>query len=427
MSGVLLVLYVLCAVASAFFSAAETAITSLTDAVIHRMKSEGRRGAERLERLRADLPRTLGTLLVGNTLTNAAAGSLGAALAIGTFGDKWGVVVATAFTSLLLLVVAEVTPKTLAARRPEALALLLRGPIEIFVKVLSPFTALLSAVARWILGPFGVEEPADVTEADVKSVIALSQEHGALKREETELLHAVLAFGDTPVRDAMVPRARIVCLDVGSSFAQVEALCREHRFSRYPVVRGGEDEVVGILHVKDLFDVTDAEEATFDVARYLRPAVFVPELKRAEDLFREMRRRRFHMAIVVDERGAVAGLVTLEDLVEEIVGDIFDEHDEPLRRPETEGAALLVEGGYSLASLERDLGVSFGEPEAETVAGFLLRRFGRIPRTGARIRAEGVDFVVERASPRAIERVRIQRAEAPRPAEAHETGKAKPE
>jgi CBS domain containing-hemolysin-like protein len=274
------------------------------------------------------------------------------------------------------------------------------------------------------LGPFGVEESADVTEEDVKSVISLSREQGGLKREESDLLHAVLAFGDTPVRDAMVPGARIVSLDVASSFDRVEAVCREHRYSRYPVTRGHEDEVVGILHVKDLFDVSDAEEATFDLSRYLRPAVFVPELKRAEDLFREMRRRRFHMAIVVAESGAVAGLVTLEDLIEQIVGDIFDEHDEPAPPPVAEGTSLLVEGAYPLASLERDLSVSFDDPEAETVAGFLLRKFGRIPRAGARTRAGGVEFLVERATPRAIERVRILRPDAPRPADDPDNRKA---
>ena len=422
--GLLFVLYVACAASSAFFSSAETAITSLTDAAIFRLKNQGRRGAERLEKLRDDLPRTLGTLLAGNTLANAAAGSLGAALAISVFGEKWGVLVATLLTSILLLVVSEVTPKTLAARRPESLALFFVGPIEMFVRILAPLTALLSGIAHWILGPFGVEQAVDVTEEDVKSVIALSHEQGALKREESELLHAVLAFSDKPVRDAMVPRARIVSLDVSYPFEKIETVCREHRYSRYPVTRGQEDEVVGILHVKDLFDVTDAEEKAFDLSRYLRPAVFVPELKRAEDLFREMRRRRFHMAIVVDESGSVAGLVTLEDLIEQIVGEIFDEHDEPPGHPVPEGSSLLVEGAYPLASLERDLGVSFGDPEAETVAGFLLRRFGRIPRTGARTRVEGVELLVDRASPRAIERVRIVRPQMPSPVPGAEIRKA---
>ena len=152
------------------------------------------------------------------------------------------------------------------------------------------------------------------------------------------------------------------------------------------------------------------------MSRYLRPAVFVPELKRSEDLFREMRRRRFHMAVVVDESGAVAGLVTLEDLIEQIVGDIFDEHDEPAGRPERDGTSLLVEGAYPLTSLERDLGASFDDPDDETVAGFLLRKFGRIPRAGARTREGDLEFLVERASPRAIERIRILRVPAAPPA-----------
>jgi CBS domain containing-hemolysin-like protein len=413
---ILVVLYVLCAGASAFFSSAETAITSLTDAAIFRMKSAGEKSAERLERMRNDLPRTLGTLLVGNTLANAAAGSLGAGLAISAFGEKWGVLIATVLTTLLLLVVSEVTPKTLAARRPDRVALLFVGPIEFFVRLLAPVTHLLSAVARWILGPFGADEPADVTDEDVKSIINLSREQGGIKREESELLHAVLAFGQTPVREAMVPRARIVLLPVSASFEQVEAVCRDHRYSRYPVFRQNTDNIVGILHVKDLLDVSDSEEKAFEMSRYLRPAIFVPELKRSEDLFREMRRHRFHMAVVVDESGAVAGLVTLEDLIEQIVGDIFDEHDEPASRPERDGTSLLVEGAYSLASLERDLGASFDDPDDETVAGFLLRKFGRIPRAGARTREGDLEFLIERASPRAIERIRILRVPAAHPA-----------
>jgi putative hemolysin len=413
---ILVVLYVLCAGASAFFSSAETAITSLTDAAIFRMKSAGEKSAERLERMRNDLPRTLGTLLVGNTLANAAAGSLGAGLAISAFGEKWGVLIATVLTTLLLLVVSEVTPKTLAARRPDRVALLFVGPIEFFVRLLAPVTHLLSAVARWILGPFGADEPADVTDEDVKSIINLSREQGGIKREESELLHAVLAFGQTPVREAMVPRARIVLLPVSASFEQVEAVCRDHRYSRYPVFRQNTDDIVGILHVKDLLDVSDSEEKAFEMSRYLRPAIFVPELKRSEDLFREMRRHRFHMAVVVDESGAVAGLVTLEDLIEQIVGDIFDEHDEPASRPERDGTSLLVEGAYPLASLERDLGARFDDPDDETVAGFLLRKFGRIPRAGARTREGDLEFLVERASPRAIERIRILRVPAAHPA-----------
>lgn len=408
----LVVLYGVAALVSAFFSAAETALTSVSEANVFRFREEGRRGVESLERLRANLARTIGTLLVGNNIANTAAGSIGAAIAIGRFGERWGILVATAVTAVVILVVAEVTPKTLAARRSGVIALALARPIEIAVTLFSPLTTLIAGAANFILRPLGggTPEAADVTEADVKSLISLGHEQGMFEKEEKEILHAFLEFGDTPVRDAMVPRARMVSLSVGAEFEAVEALCREHRYSRFPVYRESPDDVVGVLHVKDLFDVTDEEERRFDLARYLRPAVFVPELKRAGDLFREMRRRRFHLALVVDELGAISGLVTLEDLVEEVLGDIADEHDEPTSRPKADGASVVIEGGYALAALERDFALSLDEPDVETVAGLLLKKFGRIPRTGEKARVAELELLVERASPRAIERVRITRA-----------------
>jgi putative hemolysin len=411
----LFLLLLLCVVVAAFFSAAETALTSLSDASVLRMKDEGRRNAVRLERLRADLPRTLGTILVGNNAVNTAAGTIGAAIAISHLGEKWGVIVATVVTTVVLLVVAEVTPKTLAARRPSAVALGVARPVELFVRLFAPLTGVLSRTVNALLSPFGPgrRTTPDLTEEDVRSVITLSHRQGALAPEETAILHAVLSFGDRPVREVMVPRARIVSLPVTASFSEIEAIGRESRYSRYPVWRENPDDVVGILHLKDLFAVTDAEERAFDMKRHLRPAIIVPELKRLEDLFREMRRHRYHMAIVVDESGAVAGLVTLEDLIEEIVGDILDEHDEPVRLPVSDGTSLIVEGAYPLASLERDLGVTFGETEVETAAGLLLRRFSRIPRAGVRWREGDLEFLVERASPRAIERIRITRTNRP--------------
>jgi putative hemolysin len=407
----LLAVWAAAGLASAFFSGSETALTSVTDASIFRLKEQGRHGADRLARLRAQLGRTLSTLLIGNTVANITAGALGTAIAIPILGERWGVLVATIVTTVLLLIVSEVTPKTLAARRSDEFALAVARPVEVLVRLLSPFTRVLAAIARVLLGPFGVSEETrlDVSEADVRSLITLSEKQGTLEAEEKEILHNVLDFADTPVRDAMVPRARMVTIPVTAGYAELRRLLDEHRYSRYPVWRGTPDEIVGLLHVKDLFDVTDAEERAFDMARHLRPAVFVPDLKRLGELFRDMRRRRFHMAIVVDELGAIDGLVTLEDLIEQMLGDIADEHDEPVARPVSDGTSLIVEGGYPLSSLERDLGLAFDEPEAETVAGLLLRKFGRIPRTGARTRILAHEFVVERASERAIERIRITR------------------
>lgn len=405
----LLVLYSVCIGTSSFFSGSETALTTLSDAAVFRLKEKKHPQAVRLERLRAHLPQTISTLLIGNNLVNIAAGSIGTVLAIEALGEKWGVVTATVVTTLLLLVFGEVTPKTLAARNAERFACLAAPVIELLSTLFAPLAKVLSRVAAVLLRPFGgrASGPADVTEDDVRSLISLSHEHGQLEQEEKDILHAVLAFGDRPVVDAMVPRAKMVLLPADATFEKVEAIGRVWRYSRLPVYRDTPDDIVGILHVKDLFDVTDAEEKSFNLARHLRPAIFIPEQKRSGDLFREMRRRRFHMAVVVDELGAVSGLVTLEDLVEQILGDIDDEHDEEADSPVIDGASILIEGSYPVASLERDLGLSLDEPEMETVAGFLLKRFGRIPRTGARTWLGDTEFVVERASPRAIERIRI--------------------
>ncbi len=407
----LLILYFVCICASSFFSGSETALTTLSDAAVFRLKEKKHPQAGRLERLRGHLPQTISTLLIGNNLVNIAAGSIGTLLAIEALGEKWGVVAATVATTLLLLVFSEVTPKTLAARNAERFACLAAPVIELLLTLFAPLAKILSRITAVLLRPFGGAAfgPAGVTEDDVRSLISLSHDQGQLEREEKEILHAVLAFGDSPVVDAMVSRARMVLLPADASFEKVEAIGRVWRYSRFPVYRDTPDDIVGILHVKDLFDVTDEEETTFDLSRHLRPAIFIPEQKHSGDLFREMRRRRFHMAIVVDELGAVSGLVTLEDLVEQILGDIDDEHDEEADSPVIDGASILIEGSYSVAALERDLGLSLDESEMETVAGFLLKRFGRIPRTGARTWLGGVEFVVERASPRAIERIRITR------------------
>jgi putative hemolysin len=408
---ILLALFSACIVLSSFFSGTETALTTLSDATVFRLKERKHPQAVRLERLRGHLPQTISTLLIGNNLVNIAAGSIGTVLAIEALGEKWGVVTATVVTTLLLLVFGEVTPKTLAARNAERVACVAAPVVDLLAKLLAPLARLLSGVAGVLLRPFGgrTTATADVTEEDVKSLISLSHDQGQLESEEKDILHAVLEFGDRPVVEAMVPRAKMILLPADASFEKVEAIGRVWRYSRLPVYRDTPDDIVGILHVKDLFDVTDAEEKSFTLARFLRPAIFVPELKRSGDLFREMRRRRFHMAIVVDELGAVSGLVTLEDLVEQMLGDIDDEHDEEAAVPVLDGASILIEGSYPVASLERDLGVSLEEPEMETVAGFLLKRFGRIPRTGARTWLGDTEFVVERASPRAIERIRITR------------------
>jgi len=241
----------------------------------------------------------------------------------------------------------------------------------------------------------------------MKSVINLGADEGVIHGEERRLLHKVLEFGDRTVRDIMLPRTKIVALAETASFEEVGRVLREHQFSRLPIYRGAVDNIVGILHAKDLFSITDAEEKNFRLAQWVDPPFLVPESQRAEDLFREMRRRRTHMAVVVDEFGGTAGLVTIEDAIEELLGPIADEYDEeegPGFQPAGE-RRFLLEGTLRLDDLEEQFGIALPREEAETIAGHLLLRFGRIPRKGERWRGRRADFVVEEATPTAIKKV----------------------
>jgi CBS domain containing-hemolysin-like protein len=206
----------------------------------------------------------------------------------------------------------------------------------------------------------------------------------------------------------MVPRTKIVALPETAKFENLKALLREQKLSRLPVYRGSIDNIVGILHAKDLFDLSDADEKSFELVKYLDPPFLVPEFKRAEDLFREMRRRHTHMAVVVDEHGGTAGLVTIEDAIEELLGPIQDEYDE--EKPGFEAAGernYLLEGSLRLDELEDQFGIRLPRDEAETIAGHLMLRFGRIPRRGERWKGRFAEFVIEDATPTSIRKVRM--------------------
>jgi CBS domain containing-hemolysin-like protein len=254
----------------------------------------------------------------------------------------------------------------------------------------------------------------------MKSLFNLGAEEGVIHGEERKLLHKVLEFGDKTVREIMVPRTKVVALPETAGFEDVSLVLREHKFSRLPVYRGSLDNIVGILNAKDLFDLTDEAERDFSLDRYLDPPFLVPEFKRAEDLFREMRRRRTHIAIVVDEHGGTAGIATIEDALEELLGPIQDEYDEE----ETPGFVAagermyLLEGSYRLDDIEEQFGLSLPRDEAETIAGHLMLRFGRIPRKGERWKGRRAEFIVEDATPTAIRAVRmiLPREPAPPPA-----------
>jgi putative hemolysin len=407
---VLLVLLALSLALSAFFAGAETALVSLSRIDLQTLREKGDRRASILRNLKAHTSRLLATILIGQNLFITTASSLATLIATAWLGETYGAAAAIVFSTIVLFIFAEMTPKSIAAASPVAISRAVAVPMAWTMKVLSPVVNVLVKISTGMLRALGVPEKAPtLTEEEMKSLFNLGAEEGVIHGEERKLLHNVLEFGDKTVRDIMVPRTKVVALPETARFDDVRLVLKEHQFSRVPVYRGTLDNVVGILNAKNLFDLSDEEERNFSLDRYLDAPFLVPEFKRAEDLFREMRRRRTHMAIVVDEHGGTAGIATIEDVVEELLGEIQDETDEE----ETPGfvaageRTYLLEGGFRLDDIEEQFGLSFPRDEAETIAGHLMLRFGRIPRKGERWKGRRAEFIVEDATPTAIRSVRM--------------------
>ncbi len=401
-------------IGSFFFSGTETALTALGDAKARQLRERlGDRG--RILDLWIEHPRqVLTTLLIGNNLVNIAATAIATSAATRLFGSA-GVGIATGVMTLLVLVFGEITPKTLAREHAEAVAPFVLRVLWPFYVVSYPvawaFVKVTGGVAR-LLGAKSARAP--VTSEDIDFIIGLGSEVGALEGVKKELLTSVLEFTDLRVKEIMVPRTSVVALDVDTPYDGVLQLIEESEHSRIPVFDGTIDNIIGVLYVKDLLgalrrQTLDAEH--FDVREYLRSPFFVPEVMKVSRLLTEMQARRTHLAIVVDEFGGTSGIVTLEDVVEEIVGEIHDEYDvaQRLIRVLPDGK-LLVDAGLPLRELEDVLEIEFPKDgDYETVGGFLTATAGQVPPPGSVVAYAGWTFTVRAADEKRVSAVEIER------------------
>jgi len=395
---------------SAFFSASETAITTLWPWKVKELaEAEGGRGPFSL--LERDVTRFLTTILVGNNLVNIAATALVTDLATKAFGSA-GVGIATGAMTFLVLFFGEITPKSLAVHHADRLARLVIGPIYWLSVLLYPIGRFFTWASTLILRALGLE-PRDeplVTEDELRLILAGAERSGAIEEAEEDMIQGVLELGETQVKEIMVPRVEMVAIRADANLRAFLDLVREHRFSRYPVYEENVDRVVGIALIKDLLDyVDDGRLDEVRVGAIAHDPYFVPESMPVWNLLLELRRRKIHMAIVVDEFGGTAGLVTLEDIIEEIVGEIYDETDEleqaiqPLA-----GGAYLIDAQTPLDDVAEVLDVKFPEGEYETLSGFLYDRFGYIPKEGEALAFDGWRFLITEADERKVELVRAE-------------------
>jgi Mg2+/Co2+ transporter CorB len=400
---------------SALFSAAETALTGASRARMHQLERDGDRAARRVNRLLGDRETMIGAVLLGNNLINILSSALATEVLTKAIPGALGVAVATGVMTVLVLVFAEVLPKTLAILRSDDVARFLSGPTELVVRVFGPIIFTIQYVVRKTLGLFGVRlgMEMDVLAAheEIRGAVEYHHSEGLVETHDRWMLGGVLDLAEMDVSEVMVHRKEIATLEVGQSPREILAAVIESGHSRVPLYRDEPENIVGILHAKDLLQaITDADGKidTIEMAAIVREPWFIPETTSLKDQLAAFLKRRTHFALVVDEYGALQGLVTLEDILEEIVGEIEDEHDEAVSgvRPAEDGS-IIVDGAVTIRDLNRAMNWDLPDDEAVTIAGLLIHEVRRIPDPGQGFTFHGHRFVVLERKVNRITRLQI--------------------
>ena len=377
------------------------------------MIEQNLKGAKKLEQLLEDTNKLLGSILVGNNLVNILASSLATMIAIGLSGGTssgMGVGIATGIMTLLVLIFGEITPKSLATQNAQKIALLVVNPISIIVTIFSPVVRILMSITNGLVRLFGGDPnstKAFITANELKTIVTVSHEEGVLETEEKQMIYNVFDFGNSCAKDIMVPRMDMIAIDVNASYDEIINLYKNEQFSRMPVYEDSHDHIIGILHIKDLI-LNDIDPDLFDAKDYLREAYFVHEFKNNDELFKEMRAEKIGIAIVLDEYGGTAGLVSMEDLIEEIVGDIDDEYDQVEEDivEITEGE-YIVDGTSRIPDINEALNLNIISEDFDSIGGFVIGLFDRFPTEGERISHDDCTFIIEETLNNRINRLRI--------------------
>jgi CBS domain containing-hemolysin-like protein len=421
MSDALLIVTVVCLlILTAFLSLAESAITSIGRVKGHHLADQKLKGSEPLLKIVEDPAPYMTVLLLLKVLGLVAATVLATGLAIDNF-DILGETIAIVAMTLAVFVIAEVGPKTFAIQHTDRAALFVARPVFIVGRVLNPLGRALIIVANALISPLpGRTLPRGpfITEGEIRHMANVAEEEDEIEEGERELIHSVFEFGDTVVREVMVPRPDMVTARSDASLDEVLKIIVEAGYSRIPIYEGDHDNIIGVLYAKDLLKRMHEEVKDAKLSSLARAPLFVPEQKKVAELLREMQERRVHMAIVVDEYGGTAGLVTIEDLIEEIVGEIVDEYDqeEPLVEPIDE-STIRVDAKMPIDEVNELLNVDLPHEEWDTVGGLVFGLAGRVPEKDQTVRLDSLEFRAERVTGRRIQKVVITKLPSSPPAD----------
>ncbi|ONI39107.1 hemolysin [Candidatus Epulonipiscium fishelsonii] len=395
---------------SAFFSMSETALMSISKIDARHMVSQNIKGAELVSKLVEDPSKLLGAILVGNNLVNVASASLSTVVATNLFGSA-GVGIATGAVTILVLIFGEITPKSLSTQNPQRVAILVARPISIVVASFSGIVKVLMIISNVFIKLLGGNSNTVkdfMTAEQLKTIVTVSHEEGVLEDEEKEMIYNVFDFGDLYAKDIMIPRTDMIAIDIEATYNEVIALYKEYQFSRMPVFEETHDNIVGMIYMKD-FLIKSIKAESFKVKDIAREAYFVHEYKQLDELFKELRSKKLGLALVVDEYGGTSGLITLEDLIEEIVGEIDDEYDISEENfSKISDTEFLVDGTYRISDVNEELGLPIQSNEFDSIGGFIIGLLDRFPNDGEVVEWDLATFIVEETCNNRINKVRIK-------------------
>ena len=410
--SLLIILLVVSLVLAAFAAASETALTSVRRLRMRSLAEDGDRRAEVVVRLHNDPNGYLSTILSINTIAVILA-STSATLIISDTFQNFPQAAATGILSVIVLIFCEIAPKSLALRFNERFALVLGGPVAALTRLLRPLVGALTLISnsllraatrgRNVVGPF-------VTEEELKLMVHLSQQQGVVEYGEQEMIHGILEMTDKSVREVMVPRIEVVAIGAGDTISELIALVVEHGHSRIPVYEESMDNIVGVVYAKDLLRHGARSGDPRSITALMRKPYFTPEMKHVGQLLKEMQQRKVHMAVVVEEHGGIAGIVTFEDLIEEIVGPIRDEFDvaEQEEVQFVNDSEVLLQARFPVDDIKDLLNLDVGETESDSVGGLVYERLGQIPSVGATVQLGEATLTVEKVHRQSIQMVRIK-------------------
>lgn len=400
---------------SAFFSGTETALFSLNKLQIKKMqkKEENNWRVKSIIRLLDDPQRTLISILIGNMFVNISASSLATYLAIKLFGDI-GIGIASGIMIFIILIFGEIVPKSIAVANAERISKRIARPIEIISIGLFPLIRFFKVIINiwyYFFGKKSIKEKKEITEEDLITLVEVGKDDGVIEEEEKKMIRNIFEFGDTLVKEVMIPRVDMACIPSDTKLNSILKLIKKVGHSRIPVYEETIDNIIGILYAKDLLGIYEKwyiSKERFDLNQIIRKTYFVPENKKIDDLLDIFQRDKIQIAIAIDEYGGTAGLITMEDVVEEVVGEIVDEYDKEIKLFEiTKDNTVIADGNIDIEKINEILNIEIPENGFETLGGFIFDLLGKVPRRGEKIKYHNIQIIIEQVVKNRIRRVKI--------------------